>query len=202
MKKLAFLFLVFLSTYGSVLAQNPKLDLKMYGGVHGQKFIYREDIISEEYYPGWQGGFGFRVSYRKIFGEFDIEFIRSNVTVNLSDSLGTETEFFNLKLNSINIPLKVGYIPVKTPFFKWYVYGGLANRINTRAIITLEDETFKFKPGEVTLKVYNLDFIVGTQVDIGWANIDFYYGTGITNSIRSGIRTNHHQLLINLGFLF
>ena len=137
MKKLLLILFLLSSCATSLLAQNPKLYLKLYGGVHGQKYIYREDVISEEYYPGWQGGFGFRVSYRKVFAEFDVEFIRSKVTVSFPDSLASEIQFFDLRLNSMNIPIKAGWIPVKTPFFKWYLYGGLANRINTRAIIDL-----------------------------------------------------------------
>ena len=202
MKNLLLIVILFLVSSTELLAQNPKLYLKAYGGVHGQKYIYRDDVISEEYYPGWQGGFGFRVSYRKVFAEFDVEFIRSKVTITFPDSEGTEIEFFDLKLNSMNIPIKAGWIPVKTPFFKWYLYGGLANRINTRAIIELGGESFKFKPNELTLRSYVLDFIVGTQMDVGWLNIDFYYGTGITNSVRSGIRTNSHQIILNVGFLF
>lgn len=202
MKKLLFILLLSISGAITCLAQNPKLYLKAYAGIHGQQYIYREDIISKEYYPGWQGGFGFRVSYRKIFGELDVEFIRSQVTVNIPDSANNEIEFFDLKLNSMNIPIKFGYIPVKTPFFKWYVYGGFSQRINTRAIVEIADETLKFKPKEVTLRGYNVDFILGTQMDVGWLNIDFYYGTGITNSTRSGIRTNSHQIILNLGLIF
>lgn len=201
MKKIVVILLL-LSVSTSLLGQQPKLYLKAYAGIHGQKYIYKSADSQTEYYPGWQAGFGFRVSYRKVFGELGFDFIRSKITGDLGDTLSNDLRFFDVKLNSLNIPIKVGFIPYKSPFFKWYVYTGFGNRLNTQAIISFRGETLKFKPSELHLRVYNLDFLLGTQADLGWLNIDIYYSTGITNSYVSEIRTNYHQFVLNFGFLF
>lgn len=184
------------------LAQQPKMYLKIYGGVHVHKYILRgESDIYKDVYGGWQGGFGFRVSWRRTFGEIGVDFIRSRETLEVTDSTGTQIPV-QLQVNSFNIPLKIGGILVKSPWFKWYIYTGLGTRINTRMIFTVDDVQNKVKPKDIGLKGYNLDWIVGTQTDLGWLNIDFYYALGITNATRTNIRTNSHELILNFGFLF
>jgi len=188
----------------SSYAQQPKLYLKAFGGIHIHNFVYREEVKSSDSFVGWQAGFGFRISYRKIFGEVDFNFIRSGVTVFLEDTIDQELglDQFNFKLNAFETPLKIGYIPVKTPYFKWYLYSGTALRFNTKGKLELLGEEFKFKPKEVGLKVTNIDWILGTQMDVGWLNIDIMYSLGVTNSTKSNIRTNSHEVQLNLGFLF
>lgn len=196
--------LFFVMLAGEVLAQQPKLYLKAFAGVHDHIFVYKEEVNTSDHILGWQGGFGFRVSYRKVFGEIGFHFIRSGTTVYLPDSVAEENEFdqFDFKLNSFELPLKVGYIPVKTPYFKWFVYSGTSFRFNTKGKLDILEEEIKFKPKEVGLKWFNVDWIVGTQMDIGWFNIDIMYSLGVTNSYKSGIRTNSHEIQLNFGFLF
>ena len=203
MKKILFIILILICITESY-AQRPKLYLKAYGGIHWHNFVYRQEVKSSDSFFGWQGGFGFRVSYRKVFGEIDFDFIRSGVTVFLEDSLLQSTGFNDLefKLNAFELPLKVGYIPVKTPFFKWYLYTGTSLRFNTKGKLKLLGEEIKFKPKEVDLRVMNVDWILGTQMDIGWLNIDILYGLGLTNSTKTNIRTNSHEIHLNFGFLF
>jgi hypothetical protein len=96
----------------------------------------------------------------------------------------------------------VGVIPVKTPFFKWYLYTGTSFRFNTRVKFDLLGEEYKFNPKDIDLRVTNIDWLFGTQMDVGWLNIDLIYGIGLTNSTKSDIRTNSHEVQLNLGFLF
>lgn len=203
MKKfIPILFFVMLA--GEALAQQPKLYLKVFAGVNSHTFVYKEEVNTSDHIFGWQGGFGFRVSYRKIFGEVDFHFIRSGVTVFLTDSTEEENEInqFDFKLNAFELPLKVGYIPVKTAYFKLFLYSGTAFRFNTKGKLKILGEEIRFKPKEVGLNWFNVDWIVGTQMDIGWLNIDIMYSLGVTNSIKSGIRTNSHEIQLNFGFLF
>jgi len=203
MKKLVLIFVI-LNSISTSYAQQPKLYLKAFGGIHGHSFVYREEVKSDDFFFGWQAGFGFRVSYRKIFGEVDFNFIRSGISVFLSDSIAQETTFdrFDFKLNAFETPIKVGIIPVKTPFFKWYLYSGASLRFNTKGKLKVLDQELSFRPKEVDLKGTNIDWILGTQMDVGWLNIDIMYSLGITNSTRTNIRTNSHEVQLNLGFLF
>ena len=186
-------------------AQKPKLYMKAYGGVHAKRFEYKQNGQStEDLLAGWQGGFGMRVSIKRVFGEMDFDFIRSYVRLPLdldgSDPLPAEE--IKLQTNSLNIPFKLGYIPVKGHFLKWYLYTGISSRINTKTKVDFLGEEYIFKPKELGLRTYTLDWNVGTQFDVGWLNIDVYYGLGLTNSGNEGTRTNSNEFLLNLGFLF
>ncbi len=187
-----------------VFAQRPKLYLKAFAGTHWHNFIYREQVKNADNFFGWQGGFGFRVSHRHVFGEVDFDFVRSGITAFLDDSVGQvlEADKLELKLNAFELPLKFGCIPYKSPFFKWYVYSGFAFRFNTKTKVNFGDNEFTFKPRDLNLANPNVDWLLGTQFDVGWVNIDVTYGLGITNSTKTDIRTNSHELQLNLGFLF
>jgi len=194
---LAFLFCSVLGT-----AQRPKLDMKVYAGYHIHSFVYKEIQKSKDVLHGWQAGFGFRVTYRKVFGEVDFNFVRSRVIVPVEDSLMVDFDKLEVKLNAFELPIKAGFIPIKKAFFKWYVYTGLGVRVNTKGTFATGDNEEKFKPKELGLTNPNLDFLLGTQMDIGWLNLELMYSLGINSSLTENIRTNSHELQINIGILF
>ena len=196
------LLIVFMLSATVALGQRPKMDLKAYGGYHTHILKYKDGNRSTDVLHGWQGGFGFRVKYRQIFGEVCFNFVRSRVILPLPDSLLGDEDFVEFKHNSFELPVKVGYIPVKTALFKWYVYTGFGFRVNTKGILIVGDEEFSFKPKEVGLANPNVDFILGTQFDIASINVEILYSLGINNSIREGIRANSHEIHFNVGFWF
>jgi hypothetical protein len=183
-------------------AQRPKLDLKVYAGYHTHIFVYKEIQKSKDVLSGWQAGFGFRVTYRKIFGEIDFNFVRSRVIIPVDDSLMLDVDEILVKLNSFEFPMKVGVIPIKTGFFKWYLYSGLAVRINTKAKFKVGDIEESLKPKELGLTNPNLDFLFGTQFDIGAVNLELMYSFGINSSLTENIRVNSHELQLNFGIWF
>ena len=199
MKKLLFLSFFILPAMAS--AQQPKLHLKFFGGLNAHKFIYRLDTIDSETLGGYQFGFGFRVSRRQTFGEIDFSFTRFGSTVVLPPELELGDDL-TVRINSFELPLNVGYIPVKKPAFKWYLYGGLVNRFSIKGIIDFLGERSKFKPSEINLPVYNLDVQVGTQFDVAMLNFDIHYKIGVTNALHENIRTNLHAIYLNMGFIF
>ncbi len=111
-------------------------------------------------------------------------------------------EDVTLILRGFEVPLTVGYIPVKTPVFGIYLYGGLVNWFSLNGQVEYEDEKMKFKPKDLDLHFYNLGARFGVQVDIAMINIDLNYTIGITNAFRDATRTNKHTIQLNLGFLF
>lgn len=200
-KKVLLLFLILGPALG--FAQQPKMYLKVFGGTNSHKFIYRSDTISSDNLLGYQFGFGFRVSRRNVFGEVDFSFTRFGVKIATTEESEIILEDdINVRINNFELPLNVGYIPVKTPLVKWYLYGGVVNRFSVRGILKYKDETIKFKPKELNLPVYNLDFQVGTQVDVAMFNFDLRYKIGVTNALREAIRTNLHALYFTVGFIF
>ena len=133
----------------SAIAQRPKLDLKAYGGYHTHILRYKDGNRTKDVLHGWQAGFGFRVTYRKVMGEIDFNFVRSSTLVQLPDSISVEEDFFTYKPKAFELPIKLGYIPVKTAIFKWYVYTGLSLRFNTKGKVIYAGEEYTFKPKEV-----------------------------------------------------
>ena len=185
-----------------VLAQRPKLDLKVYAGYNTHIFVYKELDKSTDVFHGWQGGFGFRVSYREVFGEVNFNFIRNSATVAIPDSLDIGFDKFEFRYNAFQLPLKVGWIPVKTPAFKWYLSTGPAFRFNTRGKLRIGDDEISFKPREAGLRWFNIDWTFGSQIDLYGFNFEVLYSIGVTNSIRENIRTNSHLVMFNVGIHF
>jgi len=186
----------------SANAQRPKLDLKAYGGYHTHIYVYKDGMGTRDVLHGWQAGFGLRVSRRKLMAEVGFLWIRNNILLALPDSVVTALEVDKFKINSFEVPIKVGFVPVKEAFFKWYVYTGLGFRFNTKTRVDIQDETIKFKPKEVGLNWFNIDYILGTQFDIGVLNLEVLYNLGVNNSSRDGFRTNSHEIHFNIGFWF
>ncbi len=198
---LLFILLIFTSIV--VMAQRPKLHLKAMAGYNTHIFVYKELEKSKDVFHGWQAGFGFRVSQKKFMAEIDFIFLRNTVVIPFPDSLALE-EFdkFEFKFKSFEFPIKVGVIPIKTPLFKWYCFTGTSFRFNTKGTMKIAGEEFKFKPKEVGLANPNIDWIVGTQLDVGWLNLELMYSLGVTNSLRENIRTNSHEIQLSAGIIF
>ena len=179
------------------------MHIKAFAGYNSHAFIYREYEKSTDFFHGWQAGFGFRVTKKKLMAEIDLVFLRNTIIVPLSDSLELgEFDTFEFRFKSFEIPIKIGFVPIKTPLYKWYCYTGTSVRFNTKGTLKVFDEEFKFKPKEVGLANPNIDWIIGTQMDIGWLNLELMYSFGVTNSIRENIRTNSHELQLSAGIIF
>ena len=200
MKKLILLAIIL---FGSLYtwAQQPKMHLKLFGGWNAKALVYRAEGAGAEYLHGWQAGGGFRVMRRKAFLEADITFLKYGLTYQPGDDWeGIITEPLDIRIRSFEIPVSMGYVPVKTPLFKWFLYGGLVNKLNVNGRYTYQGIEDTFSPKELNLHIYNLGARFGTQVDIAIFNIDLSYTIGITNSFKGRLRTNSHCLMLSVGF--
>ena len=182
------------------MAQQPKMHIKLFGGWNASALVDRMEGAKAAYLHGWQAGGGFRVMQRKAFLEADITFLKYGLTYQPGDDgEGILTEPLDIRIRSLEIPINMGYVPVKTPAFKWFLYGGLVNKFNLNGRYTYEDVADTFKPSDLNLHVYNLGARFGTQVDIAMFNIDFSYTIGITNSFKGRLRTNSHGVMLSVG---
>jgi hypothetical protein len=181
-----------------VWAQQPKMHLKFFGGWNAKALVYRAEGAGSEYLHGWQAGGGFRVMKRKAFVEADITFVNSGITYLLDEEFNID-EPLEIRIRSLQVPMNIGYIPVKKTLFKWFVYGGLVNEVSLMGQYTFDGVTEKFAPSELRIHTYNLGARFGTQVDFGLINVDMSYTIGITNSFKSRMRTNSHGGMITLG---
>jgi len=206
MKKLILVLLLLAPLLGQA---QPKMHIKAWIGGNTHTFNYRAEDLASDFINGWQGGFGFRIRQDQIFGEVDFSFIRfeANIPFEIEiepDSIARlETR---IRFNSFELPLLAGYVPIKTPLFKWYLQTGLVSRFNVKEKVTVtfgeESITETFKPREAGLLGYNLFWRIGTQVDIAMINIGFNYSLNITNGVLGATRTNVHVLLLDVGFIF
>ena len=186
-----------------VLAQRPKMYIKLYGGINASSLVYKIDNVDSDILAGFQLGGGVRVNKRHAFAEVDFTYIVEGITFSPveGDDLPVEDDV-TILMRSLDIPLVIGYIPVKTPLFGTYLYGGISNRFSLKGEVDYMGEEYKFKPKEANLHFYNLGLRMGVQIDLAMFNFDLNYTFGVTNHFKEKVRTNHHTLMFNIGVLF
>jgi len=168
--------------------------------VHTGEFVMKSkpDLLA-----GFQLGGGFRIKKRAMFGEIDFAYITQGITYSPRDEHEIDVdEDISIMLRGFQVPILIGWVPVRTPVFGLYLYGGLENRFSMNGRLYFLGEEIKFRPKEVKLHFYNFGARYGTQVDLAMFNFDLSYIIGITNSFRDRTRTNSHIFMFNLGFLF
>lgn len=190
------------------LAQQPKMYIKVFGGLNTNTFVYKIEDVDADVLLGWQVGGSFRVSHRRVFLEGAVAYNNYGFTFSAAeeDDLPLSGPI-TVRLHALDIPLTIGYIPVKSPVFKWFLYGGLVSRFSLRGRFAYTNEDGEqvkdsYKPSDLNLKTYNLGVRFGTQVDLAMFNFDFNYTIGVTNALKGDARTNYHGLQVNIGYLF
>ena len=187
----------------AALAQRPKMHIKIFGGMNTVKFVYRVEDIDTDVLAGWQVGGSFRIDRKKAFLETGLTFVDYGISLSVLED--AELDFDNtisINMRGMEVPMLIGYIPVKTPVFKWFLYGGINNRFSMKGRYDVFGEKGTFKPKEADLHFYNLGGRFGTQFDIAMFNIDLNYTIGITNSFKNRVRTNSHTFQLSVGWLF
>ena len=201
MKKL--LLIIIFTVPVIAFAQQPKMNLRLFGGANATTFVYRIEGVEADHVPGWQVGGGFRVMMRKAFVELDIVYLDYGLTYYPNeDSILILEDPLTIRMRALEFPINIGWIPIKTPVFKLFLYGGLDSRFSIRGRYIYQDQKEKFKPSDLDLHTYNLGARFGTQVDIAMFNFDFNYTIGITNAFKGKARTNAHSLQLSMGFVF
>jgi len=185
-----------------VFAQQPKMNLKLIGGVNTNSFIYQVEGEKAESFAGWQFGSGIRVMKRNAFLEFDGLYQNYGTSVTLDDSVSSIGGKLDFRMRALEFPLTAGYIPVKTPLFKWFLYGGFVNKFSLNGKYSIGEIEGTFKPKEINLNFYNLLARFGTQFDLAMFNFDLNYNIGITNGIKNKARTNTIGFQLSVALLF
>lgn len=208
----------------------PKLDLKVFAGVGTTVTVARlpgfelpsGDVPDRENlrFFNWQGGLSGRVRWRKVFGEIGLVFARFQFEVdqvlreisiaenpdNPEAQIPESLVGSKARMNSLDIPMTAGYIPYANPYFKLFLYGGLVNKFNIRAVIKDGSRRgVRLRPKQIPgypIVIYQAGFRVGTAFDLGPANFDFNYTIGINSLTKTIFRTNSHVFQFNVGWLF
>ncbi|MFW2386930.1 MAG: hypothetical protein ACN4G0_01235 [Polyangiales bacterium] len=191
-------------------AQQPKMDIKLFAGLSGTTFVSMLETGRErDTFLGWQIGFGPRVRRRAAFIEILFSFNRWAYAFEGVSEDGVPFSAIG-RVNSFELPLIMGYIPYKNPFFKLFLYAGYVNHFNTKIVSELtadfgfgeETITVKSRPKEVDFAIYQAIGRVGVNVDLAMFNLDFNYSISLNSATKTSYRTSYHQLQVNLAYLF
>ena len=223
------------STETSRVAAVPKLDIKVAAGVGSTTFISKVPTIdlysggpNNPVFEGTVGGsqpgtftnwglnLAARIRLGKIFGEIGIGFSRFYFEVSEELALIAELEGDPLvrelvgetaRMNSLELPMTVGYVPYANPYFKLFLYGGLVNTFNIRGFVDLNGnrKALRFKPHDVPgypISIYIAGARLGVQFDLGPLNFDFNYTISMNSATQTEFRTTTHVFKFFLGWLF
>jgi len=206
---LLFAPMVVLMTPSAGVAQQPKMDIKLFVGGSATTFVSMLETGRErETFAGWQVGFGPRVRRRQAFIEILFSFNRWAFAFADVAEDGTPFEATG-RVNSFELPLIMGYIPYKNPFFKLFLYAGYVNHFNTKILVdgSLQDGSgdsisLKLRPKELDFAIYQAVGRVGVNVDLAMFNLDFNYSISLNSATSTSYRTGYHQLQFNVAYLF
>lgn len=63
------------------IAQQPKMHMKLNGGVNATTFVYKIEGVEKDVLEGWQVGGGFRVMHRREFLVIDAVYKNYGITI-------------------------------------------------------------------------------------------------------------------------
>ena len=96
------------------------MHLKFFGGWNAKALVYRAEGEGSEYLHGWQTGGAFRVMKRNAFLETGLTFVNSGITYQLDEEFEID-EPLEIRIRSLQLPLNIGYVPVKKTLIKWFI---------------------------------------------------------------------------------
>ena len=210
----SFLFLVLglaleTLTASAASAQQPKLDLMFHAGAGAVVFVPREEGNRKSVpHAHFQVAFGARYRHRQLMAATGLGFRFWNAfefTREFVEELGLDPELIGADLigYSFELPMLLGYIPYKDPYFKLFLYGGLVNQFNLRFRISRRDHrNAKLSPMDLEFPVYQALCRLGVSFDVTLFNFDVNYSVGLNSATQTDTRTNVHIFSGNLGMLF
>lgn len=179
----------------TVQAQRPNLQIRLHAGMNVAKLSSAENPIFNGVSVGYLGGFGFRVSKNKIYGEATFNFIRSGVPIDLR-RLGNGNTSSTVPIYAFELPVVVGYRFAKTAFFKWAVYTGL----NTLVVTRVKPNDFDFERSGVNNPQWGIR--AGSGIDFAFFTFNFNYTYNLPKLLEIEPRVNTHIMQFNVGVIF
>lgn len=180
-------------------SSRPHLQFGGQVGVNYSSFIDKLEDQDKSVLLGYQGGFFFRISKKKLFTQFNLDFIRNALPVPGRTDTYTPNDVTNFAAFSVGFPIQAGYIAVDRPLIKYRLFGGFEPIIYTKLFIDQE----RFRNKDLKLFVNpNFTMLFGTGIDIAFFTIDFRYNLGLTKVFRENYRSQSHFVQITTGVLF
>ena len=191
------LLMSFMLFHVGLFGQRPNLQLGLIFGTNAsiinQKLVELDPGVG----AGFQGGFYFRVTKLKLYGEVGMNFIRQTafLSINSLDSLIAEEN--GIRLFKTEFPIIIGYKPVKTPLIKWRLFSGFSPTVIGKVF---DDNELGYDKKQWTNP--NVSWRLGTGIDIAFFTLDFNYSVEIVKSLRRVFRTQGQLFQFNFGVIF
>ncbi len=209
MKRYLILLIIVYSGFSktSYAAGDIDLQVKTYIGMNASILKYKLDTTYADYKIGYQGGFAFKINKGRKFAEIGFGFTRNYLVID-DISLQNLREEFQIQdpgvlFTGFQFPVVIGYKFVKTPMFKWQVYGGAVMSVNARTWLLDDGKRIdKVKTKDIGLKPVSFEMRLGTGFDIAFFFVDFDYDLGLNSLNTSTFRIQSHALNLKLGFIF
>ncbi|MBK9329729.1 MAG: outer membrane beta-barrel protein [Sphingobacteriales bacterium] len=215
---IGFLFLVPSLLFGEMkphvfkMGARPKLQIGFQSGINIDHYVYQYKA-QKDVGLGYQGGIFFRVSRQKVFAQFELNYLWSQVHINSDALTGTIGQnipigHLTMRYHTFGIPFIFGAIPVKKPIFKWRIYNGIEADFIMKAHAVLyqqnSKEVYKLKLNEkrAILRPEQFSYQLGTGMDIAMFIFDFKYNLGFRSFYKEVFRTQTHMFQMTAGVIF
>lgn len=227
MKKLFYILFLFhscilLANVKSDSIAKPKVKLfktgarphLQYGGQVGANlnyFIYKNGL-QKDVSAGYQGGLFIRITRKKVFAQFEVNFMRSTVHITngiFNNEFGNNVTYDRLKFkyHSVGIPFILGGYAIKKPLYKLRFYNGIEACFLTKANVNLvqTDKSFyrlKREEKRNILRPAQFSYQIGTGMDIAMFIFDIKYSVGLRSFFRENYRTQTNLFQFTVGAIF
>ena len=185
----------FICAATDIHASRPNLQLRAFIGMNVLTLRSKSEPLLDGVSVGYLGGFGARITKRKLYGEMDFNFIRSGIPIDVR-RIGGSLPVSNIRVAAFEVPIVVGYKFVKTAFFKWHMYTG----INTIIITAVKENDLGFSRSD--LQNPQFGWRNGSGIDFAFFTFNFHYTYGLNKLISDAGRTNTHLFEFNIGVIF
>jgi len=176
-------------------AQRPNLQLRVFAGMNVFTLKSKSNPLLDGVSVGYLGGFGARITKRKLYGEMNFNFIRSGIPLELQ-RIGSNLPNSTINISAFEIPIVAGYKFANTAFFKWSMYTG----INTIIVTRVKQNDLDFTKSDMKNPQFGLRG--GSGIDFAFFTFNFHYTYGLNKLIKNENRTNNHLMEFNIGVIF
>jgi hypothetical protein len=190
----------------------PRLQFGFQTGVNFNYFIYDKNRKQKDVAAGYQGGIYFRVSRQKVFVQFEMNYLWSEVFLKngvFTSDFGQNLPFdqITFRYHTFGIPFIFGAYAVKKPVYKLRFYNGLEADFICKSRVVIDKSSrdiYRLKRSEKRdiLRPEQFSYQLGMGMDIAMFIFDVKYNLGFRNFFREQFRTQTHLFQITVGAVF
>lgn len=189
----------------------PRLQFGAQLGANLNYFVYKNGLQRDQS-AGYQGGIFFRVTRQKAFVQFELNFMRSVVSIKngiLTTQFRNNIPFdvLKMKYHTVGIPFIFGVYAVKKPIYKLRFYNGIEAEFIAKTRVTVNqnnNEVYKLKREEKRdiFRPAQFSYQLAMGMDIAMFIFDAKYSVGMRSFFKENYRTQTHLFQFTVGAIF